>query len=314
MLLNIHDQSSDQAWDETLLDLFGVDESLLPEVRPSAGAFGVTDAAVLGAEIPIMGVAGDQHAALFGLACFRPGMAKCTYGTGAFILQNTGPRAVQSDQGLLTTPAWQLGGRRTFALEGSIFTTGATVQWLRDGLAVIADASETGPLAESIPDNEGVYMVPAFAGLGAPYWDPDARAAILGLTRGSGAAHMARAALESTAYQVRDVLEVMSRDSNKRPEGALRVDGGQTVNGFLMQFQADILDRPIDVAPIPETTALGAALLAGLTQGIWGDVTELESNWVPAVSYEPRMTASERDRLYSEWRDAVRRTQTIRSD
>jgi glycerol kinase len=308
MLLNIHDLE----WDETLLDLFGVPVEMLPEIRPSASEFGITDAEVFGTAIPIAGIAGDQHAALFGQACFRAGMSKCTYGTGAFLLTNTGNRPAESENGLLTTLAWQLGGNRTYALEGSIFTTGATVQWLRDGLGIVLDVSETDELARTVDSNEGIYLVPAFVGLGAPYWDTDARGTITGLTLGASGAHLARAALESTAYQVRDVLQAVAADTGRKASGPLRVDGGQTANTFLMQFQADILDREIEVAPISETTALGAAFLAGLTLGVWDGEADLEHYWTPSARYEPQMRGSERERLYSGWRQAVRQARAGR--
>jgi len=310
MLLNIHDGQ----WDETLLDLFNVPYEMLPEVRPSAFEFGSMSPDLLGAPIPINGMAGDQHAALFGQACFRTGMSKCTYGTGAFLLTNTGNRPVTSDSGLLTTIAWQTGGNRDYALEGSIFATGATVQWLRDGLGAINSAAESEALATMLGDNEGVYFVPAFVGLGAPHWDPDARGTITGLTRGSTAAHITRAALESTAYQVREVLEAIERDSGRKSSGPLRVDGGQTENAFLMQFQADILDREIDVAPIPDTTALGAAFLAGLTAGVWDGEADLEATWSASHTYEPQMRYTQRSSLYDGWRQAVKQARVGRAE
>ena len=310
MLLNIHDGQ----WDERLLDLFQVPEQMLPEVRPSAFEFGIISGDLLGAEIPINGMAGDQHAALFGQACFRTGMSKCTYGTGAFLLTNTGNRPVTSNSGLLTTVAWQTGGNRVYALEGSIFSTGATVQWLRDGLGAINSAAESELLATMLSNNEGVYFVPAFVGLGAPHWDPDARGTISGLTRGSTAAHISRAALESTAYQVREVLEAIEYDSGRSSSGPLRVDGGQTENAFLMQFQADILDRPIDVAPIPDMTALGAAFLAGLTVGVWDGEADLEATWSASRTYEPQMRYTQRSSLYDGWRQAVKQARMRRAE
>ncbi len=310
MLLNIHDLE----WDETLLDLFGVPIEMMPEIRPSASEFGLTDPAVFGAAVPIAGMAGDQQAALFGQACFRAGMSKCTYGTGAFLLTNTGNRPADSENGLLTTLAWQLGGNRTYAIEGSIFNTGGTAQWLRDGLGIVLDVAETDELARVVESNEGVYLVPAFVGLGAPYWDPDARGTITGLTRGTGTPHIARAALESTAYQVRDVLQAVTADTGRNPSGPLRVDGGQTANTFLMQFQADILDREIEVAPIPETTALGAAFLAGLTLGVWDGEADLEHYWTPSATYEPQMRYTQRSSLYDGWRQAVKQARVGRAE
>ncbi len=302
MLLNIHDL----AWDPSLLELFDVPEAMLPEVLPSAGEFAVTDAAELGAEIPVTGVAGDQHAALYGQACFNRGMTKCTYGTGAFVLTNAGPRAPALLDGILATVGWQVGSKRTYASEGSVFVTGAAVQWLRDGLGVIASASEASDLAEALGDNDGVYMVPAFVGLGAPRWDPDARGVITGLTRGSSREHLARAALEATAYQVRDVMLAMS-GSGRRSSTPLRADGGQTASRFLMQFQADILDRPVEVSEVSETTALGAAFLAGRGAGLWRSEAEIARLWRAGERYEPEMAAGERARLVAGWYDAVER-------
>jgi glycerol kinase len=295
-------------WDAEMLDLFGVPEALLPEVHPSAHVYGHTDpGAFLGASVPIAGIAGDQHAALFGQACYGRGDVKGTYGTGSFVLMNTGAEPVESRAGLLTTLAWGLEGEPpAYALEGSIFVTGAAVQWLRDGLGIVERASDTEALARSLEGNEGVYFVPALAGLGAPHWDPYARGTLLGLTRGSGPAHIARAALEGIAYQTRDVLEVMRRDSGVSvPE--LRADGGATANGFLMQFQADILGVPVAVPEVAETTALGAAFLAGLATGYWGSSGELAERWRPGARHEPRMGETEREALYARWLEAVER-------
>ena len=307
MLLNL----ADLEWDPDLLSLFDVPGAVLPEVRPSAGDFGVTDPTVIGGEIPITGVAGDQHAALYGQACFRPGMAKCTYGTGAFVLANAGPHPPAPPDGVLATLGWQAGSLRAYALEGSIFVTGAAVQWLRDRLGVIADAAETEVLAESIEDSGGVYLVPAFAGLGAPHWDPSARGLITGLSLSSTRAHVARAALEATAYRVRDVVEAMERGTRgSKADHPLRADGGQTANGFLMQFQADILGRPVEVPEVGETTALGAAFLAGRGVGIWDTETEIASLWRCAARYEPQMSADRRNTLYAGWKDALRRARS----
>jgi len=307
MLLNL----ADLQWDPDLLSLFDVPEAALPEVRPSAGDFGVTDPAVFGGEIPIAGVAGDQHAALYGQACFQPGMAKCTYGTGAFVLANAGSNPPAAPDGILATLGWQAGSRRAYALEGSIFVTGAVVQWLRDRLGVIANATETELLAESVEDSGGVYLVPAFAGLGAPHWDPFARGLITGLSLNTSRAHVARAALESTAYRVRDVVEAMQPPGRgSKAERPLRADGGQTANGFLMQFQADILGRPVEVPEVDETTALGAAFLAGRGAGVWESETEIASLWRCAARYEPQMSADRRNTLYIGWKDALRRAST----
>ena len=298
-------------WDPWLLDVLGIPEAVLPAVRPSSAVYAHTSRdAFLGAAVPVAGVAGDQHAALFGQACFDVGMVKNTYGTGAFLMMHTGARAVPSEAGLLTTLAWQLEGEpAAYALEGSIFVAGAAVQWLRDGLGVIRSAAETEALAESIPSNEGVYFVPALTGLGAPHWDPYARGTLLGLTRGTGRAHLARAALESMAFQTRDVVGAMARDAGVGLDAGrpLRADGGAAVNAFLMQFQADLLGVPVEVPRVTETTALGAAYLAGLATGFWRDRAELASRWHLARRYEPRLGAAERDRLVRHWLRAVER-------
>ena len=291
------------SWDEEL-DLPG---AMLPEVRSSSELYGHTVGNLFrGQAIPITGVAGDQQAALFGQACFRPGMAKNTYGTGCFVLMNTGPRRIESDSGLVTTIAWGLGGETTYALESSIFSAGATVQWLRDGLAIINDASEMEALAASVPDPGGVYLVPAFAGLGAPDWDMYARGAIVGLTRGTTRAHIARAGLEATAYQTREVVEAMAEDTGL-DVGELRVDGGGTANDLLMQFQADILGAPLDRPAVAETTALGAAYLAGLSTGFWDDLAQIEALRENDETFRPRMPAEERERRFRRWRRAVER-------
>jgi len=306
MLLNIHDLE----WDPVMLDLFNVPEAILPEVRPSAGDFAITDGAELGGEIPITGVAGDQHAALFGQACFKSGMTKCTYGTGAFVLTNAGSKAPSPEPGILATVGWQVGSKRTYASEGGVFVTGAAVQWLKDGLGIIESASETDEMAEMLGDNDGVYMVPAFVGLGAPRWDPDARGTITGLTRGSSREHLARAALEATAYQVRDVIQAMS-PSGRISSTPLRADGGQTASRFLMQFQADILDRPVEVSKIAETTALGAAFLAGRGIGLWRSDGELTHLWRSGARYDPAMAEGQRARLIAGWYEAVDRTASV---
>ena len=297
------------SWDRELMDALDVPRCIMPEVKPSCGVFAHAGGNMFGGQgIPIAGVAGDQHAALFGQACFEPGMAKNTYGTGSFVLMNTGGSRVRSDNGLITTPAWALGDGVAYALEGSIFSTGATVQWLRDGLGIISDAAETGPLAASVEDNGGVYLVPAFTGLGAPHWDMYARGTIVGVTRGTTAAHLARAALEATAYQTRDVVEVMTADAGVELP-LLRVDGGGAANDFLMQFQADLLGVPIQRAAA-ETTALGAAYLAGLAVGFWESLDEIEAlreAGSEGRTFEPRMGEEQRETLYGEWKRAVER-------
>ena len=332
MLLNIHDLT----WDPELLEIFNIPEAALPTPLPSAGTFAVTHPSIFGREISITGVAGDQHAALYGQACFARGDMKCTYGTGAFLLANSGASldlftgAAGSGQltaddldeanaGLLFTLGWQAGGSKIYALEASIFNTGSTMQWLRDGLGIIANAEESSDIAVLLGDNDGVYLVPAFSGLGSPHWDPHARASITGISRGTTKDHVIRAALESTAYQVKEVVDIMdsqlrmprrSTTRSNRRECVLRVDGGQTRNPFLMQFQADLLDRPIEVSAVDETTALGATFLAGRAAGIWRSDRELGSLWQCARRYEPEMSESERIRLMSGWNEALRRTKT----
>src|SRR5690625_1595655 len=273
LMFNIYDLQ----WDDELLDILTVPKSMLPEVKESSEVYAYTiDYHFFGYEVPIAGIAGDQQAALFGQACFQSGMAKNTYGTGSFMLMNTGEQAVPSQHGLLTTVAWGVGGRVEYALEGSIFVTGAAVQWLRDELKLIDDASITEELARSVDDTAGVYLVPAFTGLGAPHWDPYARGALLGLTRGAGRAHIVRAALESIAYQTRDVLQAMEQDSGIKLQ-TLRVDGGASVNNFLMQFQSDVLSVAVERPVVTETTALGAAYLAGLATGFWASADEIQT-------------------------------------
>jgi glycerol kinase len=296
------------AWDGELLGLMDIPAAVLPEVVPSSGIVGETDPALFGRPIPIAGIAGDQQAATFGQVCVRPGQAKVTYGTGAFLLANTGTRPVQSTNGLLTTVLWQLGdGPAAYALEGSVFIAGAAVQWLRDGLRAFERSSEVEALAASVDDTGGVYVVPAFVGLGAPYWDPWARGAILGITRGTGLAEIARATLDSIAYQVGDVLQAMTADMGERV-ATLRADGGAAANDALLVFQADLLGVPVERPVVTETTALGAAYLAGLAVGFWEDVAELEATWSLDRRFEPSMAPAERDRLVRGWHRAVERT------
>jgi glycerol kinase len=280
---------------------------MLPEVKSCSEVFTETAGDVLNTKIPIAGVAGDQQAALFGQLCTKPGMAKTTYGTGCFLVMNTGKEAVRSKNQLLTTVAWKIGNEINYALEGSVFIGGAAIQWLRDGLKLFADAKETEKLATSVASNEGVYFVPALAGLGAPHWDQQARGAFFGITRGTTTAHFTRAALEAIAYQVFDVLKAMEKDSGK-PTQELRVDGGATANNFLMQFQADLLDCEIKRPKIIETTALGAAFLAGLAVGFWKDQEELQKLWKPDKNFSPAMEESKRDKLVHYWHKAVERT------
>jgi glycerol kinase len=302
-------------WDDELLALLGVPRETLPQVRPSAGNFGETDAsAFFGATVTIAGVAGDQQAALFGQACHAEGMVKNTYGTGSFLLMHTGRKPVESRAGLLTTVAWQIEGEPAeYALEGSIFITGAAVQWLRDGLQIISHADETEALARSLDSNEGVYFVPALAGLGAPHWDAYARGAIVGLTRGTTRAHLVRAALESMCYQTRDVVAAMESDSGIVLK-EVRVDGGAVGNSFLMQFQSDILGVPVVVPEVTETTAAGAAYLAGLAVGFWTGREEIAARWKLARYYEPRMSDDERKRLTRRWLKAVERARDWERD
>jgi glycerol kinase len=294
-------------WSEEMAEVFGVPLANLPEVRDSSGAISKSDPdAFLGIDAPITGIAGDQQAALFGQACTTVGMAKNTYGTGSFVLVQTGHDRVQSKSGMLTTVAWRRAGRLSYALEGSIFVTGAALQWLRDGLGIIASASEAGPIASSVPDAGGVYMVPAFVGLGAPYWDPYARGTIVGLTRGSARAHLVRAAVEAMAYQTRDVVEAMQGDTG-RPLTELRVDGGASVMDVLCQFQADLIGIPVSRPRQTETTALGAAYLAGLGAGAWTDA-DLAGLWKLDRDFEPSISRDQADALQVQWRRAVERS------
>lgn len=294
-------------WDDELLKLLGVPRAMLPKIVDSSGVVGETDEALFGARIPIAGIAGDQQAATFGQCCFRPGDAKNTYGTGCFLLMNTGSTPKASQNGLLTTVGWRVGGVTTYGLEGSVFIAGAVVQWLRDSLQIIATSGEVETLAGSVPDSGGVYMVPAFVGLGAPYWDSDARGAIFGLTRGATRAHIARAAVDSIAYQTRDVIDAMRKDSGLSLE-SIRVDGGATRNGSLLQFQADILGARVLRPVVAETTALGAAYLAGLATGVWSDLDDIEKRWALDRTFTPTMDATRREALYAGWADAVSRT------
>ncbi|HTO27290.1 MAG TPA: FGGY-family carbohydrate kinase, partial [Devosia sp.] len=292
-------------------ELFDIPAALLPEVKDCADDFGVTDESLFGAAIPILGVAGDQHAASIGQACFEPGMLKSTYGTGCFALLNTGADMVRSKNRLLTTIAYRLDGKTSYALEGSIFIAGAAVQWIRDGLKLVKQASETGPLARTADPTQNVYMVPAFVGLGAPWWDAEARGAIYGLTRNSGPAEIAKAALEAVCYQTRDLLEAMHRDWKGGGNTVLRVDGGMVASDWTMQFLADVLDAPVDRPVILETTALGAAWLAGSKAGIWPDMAEFAKSWARDRRFEPQMDATERKRKIKGWDVAVRRTLTV---
>jgi glycerol kinase len=294
-----------QAWDDELLEIMRVPRAMLPEVRDSSSIYGDTDL-LGGGRIPIAGVAGDQHAALLGQACTRRGMVKNTYGTGCFMLMNTGETPIPSHNRLITTTAWRIAGRPSYALEGSIFIAGAVVQWLRDGLGIIRSASEVESLAASVPDNGGVYLVPAFVGLGAPHWDPYARGAILGITRGTTAGHLARAALESIAYQVTDLITAMQADAGLTLS-ELRVDGGATANDTLMQFQADLLGVPVLRPKVTETTALGAAYLAGLAVGYWSGLDEIAAQWQVERVFEPSMAREQVDALRGGWDRAVGR-------
>ncbi|MCY4464551.1 MAG: glycerol kinase GlpK [Chloroflexi bacterium] len=303
MLFDIHRAD----WSDEILARLDIPRALLPEVRPCSQVYGECDAELLGGSIPIAGMAGDQQAATFGQAAYQAGMAKNTYGTGCFMLMNTGDSPQQSTNNLLTTIAWQVGGNPLqYALEGSIFMAGAAVQWLRDELRLLDDAAESQALAESIAGTGGVYVVPAFVGLGAPYWDPYARGAIVGMTRGSGRAQIVRATLEAIAYQTRDVVAAMSADSGLQLE-ALRVDGGAVVNDFLMQFQADMLGVPVERPAVTETTALGAAYLAGLAAGFWDSQDEIASQWQLQRRFVPTMSADQRESLYAGWQRAVER-------
>lgn len=295
------------AWDDDLLELLDIPRSMLPEVRSSSEVYGPTSGDIFSSRTPIAGIAGDQQAATFGQRCIRPGMAKNTYGTGCFMLLHTGTEAVPSQNNLLTTVAWKLGdGPMEYALEGSVFIGGAVVQWLRDGLEMIRSSAEIEELARSVDDNGGIYMVPAFAGLGAPHWDPYARGAVVGITRGTTAGHFARAALEGIAYQVADVLEAMEKDAGIDIE-ELRVDGGAAANDLLMQFQSDVLQAPTVRPSVTETTALGAAYLAGLASGYWASAEEIDSQWAVDRRFQPQLEAREAERLRLGWARALER-------
>jgi glycerol kinase len=307
LLLDIHKG----AWDDELLRLFGIPSSLLPEVVDCSGELGVTSADFIGSPVPILGMAGDQQAATVGQACVKSGMVKATYGTGCFALLNTGDKPVRSRHRLLSTIAYQLKGKRTYALEGSIFVAGAAVQWLRDGLQVIERSADIEALAKTARPDHGVYLVPAFVGLGAPYWDPGARGAILGLTRDSGLGEVAAATLDSVCYQTRDLIEAMRGDGAEFTE--LRVDGGMVVNDTLMQRLADTVGAPVERPTVTETTALGAAFLAGLEAGLWPSIDALASTWALDRAFQPKEEATARDRRYAGWQDAVRRVRSNQS-
>ena len=305
LLFNIHTQQ----WDEELLKLFEIPASLLPEVLDCAADFGITEANLLGAAIPVLGMAGDQQAALIGQACFEPGMVKSTYGTGCFMIQNTGSTPVISKNRLLTTVGYRLNGQVTYAVEGSIFVAGAAVQWLRDGIKLISHARDTEAMAEQTGDACGVYLVPAFTGLGAPYWDPKARGAIFGLTRDTGIKEIVTAGLQAVCYQTRDLLEAMRQDGAAEPS-ALRVDGGMVENNWVMQFLADILGVPVERPEVTETTALGVAYLAGLQAGLYKDMASIAQHWHRQQRFDPRMADSHRSKLYDGWLDAVNRVRS----
>jgi glycerol kinase len=295
-------------WSPELLGVFGVPAPCLPTVLPSSGRFGVTvPSCAAGLAVPVSGIAGDQQAALFGQACFEPGMTKNTYGTGSFVLMNVGDKPPAPCEGLLNTVAWTIGGRTTYAMEGAIFVTGAAIQWLRDGLGIISEAAEIGPLAASITDTEGVYLVPAFTGLGSPYWDPYARGTILGLTRGVGRAHLARAVVEAMAYQTRDVIDAVTAASGATVT-ELRADGGASVMDVLCQLQADVLSVPVARPRVQETTALGAAYLAGLAEGVWGSTDDVATHWLVDASFTPAMSEHEVSRRLDGWHRAVERS------
>ncbi|MEH3104609.1 MAG: glycerol kinase GlpK [Sphingomonas phyllosphaerae] len=308
LLYDIHAQR----WDEALCALFDVPMALLPEVHDNSHIFGHTADGLFDTAIPIAGVAGDQQAALFGQACFATGMVKSTYGTGCFMLLNTGEEAVTSEHRLLTTPAYRLDGKVTYALEGSIFIAGAAVKWLRDGIGVITHARDTDDMATQVPDSHGVYMVPAFVGLGAPHWDPDARGAIFGLTLGSTQAHLARAALEAVGYQTMDLADAMVADGGD-PPATIRVDGGMAANDWLCQFLADMLQVPVERPQHLETTALGAAFHAGLATGVWKDQDALAATWARGACFEPRMTGEARRTLAEGWHAALAKTLSVRN-
>lgn len=303
LLYNIYEQK----WDEEILDLLDIPASMLPEVRSSSEVYGETSGDIFARSLPIAGIAGDQQAALFGQVCSQPGMAKNTYGTGCFMLLQTGEKPIKSTNNLLTTIAWKIDGKVCYALEGSVFIGGAVVQWLRDGLGMIRSSDEIENLAKQVDDNDGVYLVPAFSGLGAPHWDPYARGTLIGLTRGTNRSHIARAALESIAYQSTDLLRAMESDAGISLK-EMRVDGGASVNDLLMQFQSDILNKPVVRPKVTETTALGAAYLAGLAVGYWDSIEEINKKWQIDKTFEPKMEQKERKELLDKWHDAVERS------
>lgn len=303
LLFNIHTLD----WDDELLGILDIPRAILPEVRSSSEVYGETDPALFGAAIPIAGIAGDQQAATFGQGCFHPGQAKNTYGTGCFLLMNTGNQPVVSNNGLLTTVGWKIDGKVTYCLEGSVFVAGAVVQWLRDGLQFFDNAHEVEQMAQSVDSTDGVFLVPAFVGLGAPYWDADARGTLVGMTRGTTRAHIARAALEAIAYQTKDVLDAMESDCGQSLD-LLRVDGGATENTLLMQFQADLLDVAVQRPVVGETTALGAAYLAGLATGVWHSMADVSTNWQLDVEFTPSADRSSMDQRYADWKRAVERS------
>ncbi|MEM8697229.1 MAG: glycerol kinase GlpK [Pseudomonadota bacterium] len=303
MLCDIHRGE----WDDELLELFEIDRSLLPQIAGNAEIYGETDPALFGRAIPIAGMAGDQQAALIGQACFKPGMVKSTYGTGCFLLLNTGNTAVTSRNRLLTTPAYRIGSDISYALEGSIFVAGAAIKWLRDKLGLIEQAGETAAIAQAAPDNHGVYLVPAFVGLGAPHWDPDARGLISGMTLDTTAGHIVRATLESIAYQTRDLVDAMRADGADDPQ-TLRIDGGMAQNDWFAQFLSDVLDAPVERPESHETTALGAAYLAGLATGVWDGLDELGAQWEAYAHFDPQMAQDQRNELLAGWRKALKQT------
>ena len=304
MLLNIHSKE----WDQEILDILDIPRKMLPELKNTSEIYAETDPdCFLGLKLPIAGSAVDQQAALFGQTCFKAGTVKTTYGTGCFMLMNTGDKIVNSENGLLTTVAWGLNDKLSFALDGGVYITGGAVQWLRDGLKIIETAAQSEPMAKSVEDTGGVFFVPAFSGLAAPYWDQYARGTLIGITGGTEREHIVRATLESIAYQVNDNLKVMKKDSGMDID-VMRVDGGAVVNEFLMQFQADILNIPVDVPSITETTALGAAYLAGLGIGVFNNLEEISKKWKLAKRYEPQMSSKKRDYLTGRWKEAVKRS------
>ena len=302
----------DLKWDEELLNILNIPASMLPDVRPSSEVYGnIAEKHFFGHSVPIAGIAGDQQAALFGQACFEKGMAKNTYGTGCFMLMNTGEEAVKSELGLLTTIAWGIDGKVHYALEGSIFVAGSAIQWLRDGLRMFRNSADSEEYAKRVEHTDGVYVVPAFVGLGTPYWDSDVRGAVFGLTRGTSKEHFVRATLESLAYQTRDVLEAMASDSGIDMK-TLRVDGGAVMNDFLMQFQADILNVPVERPSVNETTALGAAYLAGLAVGFWENKDDVQEHWQLDKKFEPQMAEQQREQLFEGWHKAVKAAQVFK--